>query len=89
MKAALTRLHTILWKTLSDYFQVRPIRLKDYNQRTGKSYTMKDMYDYDKALEVFMYYCTEDIEQTAKNWNGSGKKTIDYWLKVKKELGLI
>ena len=65
------------------YFQVRPIRLLDYNRRTGKHYKLSDMYDFDKAKELFLYYCTMDLEQTAKNWNGSGKKTIEYWKKIK------
>src|SRR5450759_1219566 len=29
------------------YFQIRPIRLKDYNKRTGSNYTMKDLFNYD------------------------------------------
>ncbi|NMB83298.1 MAG: hypothetical protein GYA14_15930 [Ignavibacteria bacterium] len=68
------------------YFQVRPIRLKDFNDRTGKKYKLGDMYDYYKAEEVFLYYATLDLEKTAKAWNGSGYKTEKYWQKVKKYL---
>jgi len=28
------------------YFQIRPIRVEDYNKRTGSNYTKKDLYDY-------------------------------------------
>ncbi len=31
------------------YFQIRPIRLRDYIERTGSKYKLKEMYDYDKA----------------------------------------
>ena len=37
------------------YYQVRPIRLKDFNQRTGLHFTMEDMHDFNKASIVFMY----------------------------------
>jgi hypothetical protein len=69
------------------YFQIRPIRLRDYNQRTGNSYKLADMYNYRKAKEVFMYYARDgDLEYIARSWNGSGKQTLEYWNKVKKFL---
>lgn len=72
------------------YFQIRPIRLDDYNKRTGSSYVLDDMFDYDKAEIVFLYYASRigpyDIEKVAKDWNGSGKMTIDYWNRVRKRL---
>ena len=72
------------------YFQIRPIRIRDYNQRTGSNYRLKDMFDYDKAEKVFLYYASQigpyNNEKIAKNWNGSGKKTRIYWNKVKKHL---
>ncbi|MCJ7447927.1 MAG: hypothetical protein MUO72_09550 [Bacteroidales bacterium] len=67
-------------------FQVRPIRLKDFNRRTGKHYRLLDMYDFGRAKEVFLYYCSGDYETVAKSWNGSGKKTIEYWKKVRAAL---
>jgi hypothetical protein len=70
------------------YFQIRPIRLRDYNQRTQSHYTINDMYDYRKANKVFMYYATQyrydDYKGIAKDWNKS--KTNRYYLKVKKYL---
>ena len=70
--------------------QIRPIRLKDYNQRTGKSYKIEEMYDPIKSKEVFLFYCHKfhftDLEHMAKRWNGRGKKTIEYWKRVKSVL---
>jgi hypothetical protein len=72
------------------YFQIRPIRLEDYNKRTGSHYSLKDMYDYEKAEKVFMHYAAEigyrNPCKIARNWNGSGPKTWVYWNKVRKFL---
>ncbi len=68
-------------------FQVRPIRLLDYNQRTGTNYIAEDCYNYKISKEIFLYYARiighDDFESIARNWNGRGKKTLDYWEKVK------
>ena len=64
-------------------FQVRPIRLRDYNLSTGSHYKLTDMYDYETAKKVFLYYCQGDYETVSRNWNGSGPKTDDYWDKIK------
>ena len=68
--------------------QIRPIRLNDYNKRTGKDYTLDQMYDFDKAKEIFIYYAEmyDSDEIRAKRWNGSGPMTIIYWDKVKLKL---
>lgn len=72
------------------YFQIRPIRLKDYNIKTGNLYKMKDLYDYRISEKIFLFYATNigpyDFEKIAKNWNGSGRMTIHYWNEVKKNL---
>ena len=72
------------------YFQIRPIRIKHYNKLTGENMTIEDMYDYQKAERVFLYFANQigpyDLEKVAKNWNGSGKMTEIYWHKVKKHL---
>lgn len=69
------------------YFQVRQVRLDDYWQRTGIRYSLEDMLDYTKAERVFMYYASEigfrDPGKIARNWNGSGPATWDYWKKVR------
>lgn len=65
--------------------QVRPIRLKDYNERTGKNYSLQDMYDKSVSQSIFMYYCminhSNQYRDLAIDWNKS--KTDQYWLKVK------
>lgn len=68
-------------------FQIRPIRLRDYNSRTGKNYLMKDCYRYNISKEIFLYYAKRigypEYETIARQWNGSGSKTLVYWQKVK------
>jgi hypothetical protein len=72
------------------YFQIRPIRLEDYNNRTGSSYSMKDLFNYKISEKIFLYYAAEigpyNFERIAKTWNGSGQSTIQYWEQVKKFL---
>jgi hypothetical protein len=67
--------------------QIRPIRLLDYNQRTGKNYKLADCYNFRISKEIFFYYAsqygTTDYESIARSWNGSGIATIDYWAKVR------
>jgi len=67
-------------------FQIRPIRLLDYNQRTGKNYKIEDCYNYKTSREIFLYYAvlngSLDYQSIARNWNGSGKMTLVYWEKV-------
>jgi hypothetical protein len=69
------------------FFQIRPIRLLDYNRRTGSNYQMKDMFNYFIAEKIFLYYAAGigpyDFERIARSWNGSGAMTIEYWKKVK------
>lgn len=71
-------------------FQIRPIRLLDYNQRTGNKYKMKDCYNYNISKKIFLYYANRigfpKYEKIAKNWNGSGVTTLEYWEKVKSYL---
>jgi hypothetical protein len=88
-----TGLDTTAYNPLEEaagYFQIRPVRIEDYNRRTGSSYTLQDVYDYWIAEKIFLYYASKigpyDFEKIAKNWNGSGSMTIDYWKKVKRQL---
>ena len=88
-----TKLDTLAYNAEEDavgYFQIRPIRVRDYNRRTGSSYTVNDMYDYNIAEKIFLYYASQigpyNLEKIAKNWNGSGRKTKIYWNKVRKHL---
>ena len=81
---------TLAYNILEDAygaFQIRPIRILDYNQRTGKNYIVKDCYRFDISKEIFLYYATRtpscDFEIISRNWNGSGPMTHDYWRRVK------
>jgi hypothetical protein len=85
-----TGFDTLAYNTVEEaagFFQIRPIRLLDYNRRTGSNYQMKDMFDYYIAEKIFLYYAVNigpyNFEKIARNWNGSGAMTIEYWKKVK------
>lgn len=68
-------------------FQIRPIRLEDYNRRTGNNYKMKDLFNYKISMKIFIYYADQigpyDLEQIAKRWNGSGHMTTYYWDRIR------
>lgn len=69
------------------WFQIRQIRVEHYNQLTKSGYSLKDFYDYDLSRQMFLYYARgKSYEQAAKDWNGSGPLTIEYWKKVRRYL---
>ena len=72
------------------FLQIRPIRLKDYNKRTGSSFVLNDMFNYEISEKIFLYYASQigpnDFEKIARKWNGSGPRTKFYWNRVKKFL---
>lgn len=49
-----------------------------------------DCYNFQISKEIFLYYARQtgypDYETIARNWNGSGNTTLDYWEKVKSNL---
>lgn len=69
------------------FFQIRPVRLEDYNKRTGSNYKMTDLFNYEISEKIFLYYAMKigpyDFEQIARRWNGSGHKTVNYWKQIK------
>jgi len=76
-------------------YQIRPIRLRDFNQRTGKNYKLNEMYDTIKAKEVFLYYASQshpsNLEEISRNWNAGPRgmkkqSTVKYYKKVLKYL---
>jgi hypothetical protein len=71
----------------SGILQIRPVRLVEYNRRTGSNYTRKDLFSYEVSEKIFMYFASEigpyNLEKIARNWNGSGKMTDNYWKRVK------
>lgn len=88
-----TQYDTLAFNPLEEavgYFQIRPIRLMDYNARTGSTYSMKDLFNYKISEKIFIYYASElgpyNFEKIAKAWNGSGNSTIQYWEQVKRFL---
>lgn len=70
--------------------QIRPIRLRDYNQRTGSRLKLKDCYNPDISKKIWLYYASQfqphEQMQIAKAWNGRGKSNRIYWDKIKKQL---
>jgi hypothetical protein len=72
------------------FFQIRPIRVEDYNRRTGNRYTLDDMFSYEISEKIFLYFATQigpyNIEKIARDWNGSGAKTTEYWERIKEYL---
>ena len=67
--------------------QIRPIRLLDYNQRTGSHYTMNDLYDPKISKKIWLFYARKfsvyDFEGISRSWNCNSRA---YWMKIKKEL---
>jgi hypothetical protein len=68
------------------WFGIRPIRLLDYNQRTGKHITHEQCYEYETGRMIFLYYASQihpsDIKAICINWNGVSKKNL-YYQKIK------
>jgi hypothetical protein len=71
-------------------FQIRPVRLVDYNRRTGNKHNRHDLYDYKISEEIYLYYASQigpyNFEKIARSWNGSGQKTDYYWTRIKQYL---
>ena len=72
------------------YFQIRPIRLIDYNIRTRSNYTRQDLFNFDTSAKIFLYFADlvgpYNLELIARKWNGSGHQTINYWNRIKRYL---
>lgn len=88
-----TKGDTLAYNPIEDatgYFQIRPIRLIDYNKRTGSNYSRKDLFNYETSEKIFLYFADQigpyNLELVAKKWNGSGQLTINYWHRIKQYL---
>jgi hypothetical protein len=69
------------------HFQIRPIRVSDYNKRTNSNYKLEDFYDYELSRKMFLYYASgKSYEKAARNWNGKWSLTKEYWKKIQKIL---
>lgn len=73
-------------------FGIRPIRLVDFNNRTGKNFSHADCFDYEKSREIFMFYASQhnpdDILSICRGWNGASSKN-KYYRKVLKQLNKV
>jgi hypothetical protein len=71
-------------------FQIRQVRVDDYNRRTGNKYKLSDMFDYSVSEKVFLFFASDfgpyHFEKIAKAWNGSGPMTESYWRRIQKYL---
>jgi len=67
-------------------FQIRQVRVDDYNLRTGSNYRLVDMYDYAVSEKIFLYFASltgpYNFEKIARSWNGSGPMTDLYWKRI-------
>jgi hypothetical protein len=73
--------------------QIRQCRIDEFNKLTNSHYTLQDMYDFDKAKVVFIWYAEQlrEPEVIARCWNGGPygmriKQTEKYWQSVKEHL---
>jgi len=88
-----TKGDTLAYNPVEDaagYFQIRPIRLVDYNNKTGSNYTKQDLFNFDTSSKIFLYFADRvgpyNLELIARKWNGSGHQTNIYWDRIKKFL---
>ena len=69
-------------------FQIRQIRLDEYNKLLGENLKLTDCYDYEVSKRIFLFYSCQfrpdDYRSIAIDWNKS--KTDKYWNKVKLKL---
>jgi hypothetical protein len=85
-----TKGNTLAYNPLENaagYFQIRPVRLIEYNRRTGNSLSRNDLFNYETSEKIFLYFAEQigpyNLELIAKKWNGSGHLTINYWNRIK------
>lgn len=72
-------------------YQITPIRLADYNQKTGSSYTMRDMFDPQISRQIFDFYSKgKPFEEAARRWNRAyawkDSLGLQYWILVQNKL---
>jgi hypothetical protein len=71
-------------------FQIRQVRIDEYNRLTGSQYVLNDMFSCSNSEKVFLYFASQEgpyrLEKIAKAWNGSGPMTEIYWKRIQKYL---
>ena len=71
-------------------FQIRQVKIDEYNRRTGGNIALSEMYDTQLSEKVFLFFASHygpyKLEKIAKAWNGSGPMTELYWKRIKEYL---
>ncbi len=71
-------------------FQIRQVKVDEYNRQTGNRFSLTDMFDYENSRKVFLHFATlagpYHFEKIAKAWNGSGPMTDFYWQRIRSHL---
>jgi hypothetical protein len=71
-------------------YQIRQVRIDDYNRRTGSNHSLTEMFDPLLSKKIFLYYASRyephELEKIAKAWNGSGPMTELYWKRIREYL---
>lgn len=70
-------------------FQVRQIKLDEYNRLTGEMLKLSDCYKYETSKRIFLYFASQidyrDVKSICIKWNGKSTHN-KYYKKVKAEL---
>jgi hypothetical protein len=70
-------------------FQIRPIRLLDYNNRSGEHLTLNDCFDAEVSRRVILFYISkyhpDDVLGMARCWNGKSLNN-EYYHKITTKL---
>lgn len=71
-------------------YQIRQVRIDEFNKRTGSNYNLSDMFDPELSAKIYLYFASlkgpYNLERIAKAWNGSGPMTELYWRRIKEYL---
>jgi hypothetical protein len=71
-------------------FQIRQVKVDEYNRQTNGNYNLSDMFDYEISRKVFLHFASKvgpyNFEKIAKAWNGSGPMTEFYWARIRSHL---
>jgi len=71
-------------------FQIRQVKIDEYNRRTRSNYALSDMYDPELSEKIYLYFASlagpYNLEKISKAWNGSGPMTELYWKRIKEYL---
>lgn len=68
--------------------QIRQVKLNEYYKYTGHRIKLRECFSEEVSKDIFMWHCMkhQDIETSARRWNGSGPMTTKYWNNIKRYL---